>query len=186
MVKKKIYGIVGETCAGKDTVCGIVSKEVGIGLVCSFTTRKMRTSDVQDVHHHFVTKSVFDKVMHDGTPVAYTKTGDIEYGITMEAMGNDRIYVINPAGIRWFRARNYEDIEIIPIYITLPLAERTIRASKRNDTLAVFKSRVEAETEDFKKFVLNNEYKYALQNYNSVDTAKLIAEIIRFEESKID
>ena len=186
MKKKVLYAIVGETCAGKDTVTKILCERFNTKMVVSYTSRKMRSSDKQGVNHNFVSKQEFDKLILENDVIAYTQTGQDEYCAIVSQLEDAMFYIVNPDGIHWFNRQDYTDIELVTFYITLPLDERRLRASKRNDTLAMFKKRVIDEKEDFDNFALNKEYDYSFVNWSSVQTADIIEGIIRYLEAKRD
>lgn len=181
---RKLYFIVGETASGKDTVCKNVSESLGVGIVCSFTTRGMRDGETNGKEHYFVSDAEFDIMEKEESIIAYTLIGSYRYGATVERLGNSRLYIINPDGVRWFRENNRSDLEVVTIYITESLDVRRKRASVRSDFTEEFDKRVLAEQDDFDKFNNDRDYDYVIKNKDALKTAEIIKEIIYEEEKR--
>ncbi len=88
-----LYGVSG---AGKTWGAAFLAKKYGFNLICSCTTRPMRTGEVDGVDHWFV---------KDVPPMeqllAYTKYGDYEYyARKSDVKPGINIYVVDEVGIQ--------------------------------------------------------------------------------------
>lgn len=174
--KKTIIFLVAETGTGKDSV----AKLLPYPKVVSYTTRLMRREDINGISHYFVSNRYYNENIKGRTDIlAYTEIGDIKYWALEEDLADISIYIIDPAGVRWFK-ENYKGPELnyIIIGLYLPLEERINRCKNRSDFDAAFYKRVADEQRDFDLFRLNGEFDYILKNDNSSITAEIIKNII--------
>lgn len=171
-MKKHLFGVIGETSCGKDTLVRLMKERYGYTDVCSMTDRPIRADETQNVQHKFITKEHMDHVLDCEEILAYTKTGDVRYCATVENLDGAVFYIINPDGVRYFKENlsEYSDIVFHPICIYVPLDERLRRASYRSDFETNFEARVEAETEDFENFYASGDYDLFLENNVLEDT----------------
>lgn len=172
----KLLFIVGETGSGKDTI----AQELGFGnFVVSYSTRKMRDTDIQGVNHYFVSDPEMDKLIAENGDdiIAYTYTGvgDRYCALKKDLKPGLNIYIINPDGIRWFKQNAFKDLKYYTVYIHTPLKTRIERCKHRNDFDTSFHNRVMDEAADFSEFRLSDDYNLIIRN----DDYKKSAEIIR-------
>ncbi len=123
---KPLLCIVGKSGSGKDYLI----RTFGLDVVASFTTRPMRPGEEDGVHHHFVDAEDFEDV--DKSRVcAYTFYNLNHYWVTPECLEGKQAYVIDPAGVRFFRNRLAQGLipglEIKVIYVTAPAWRRLWR-----------------------------------------------------------
>lgn len=182
-----IYCIVGKTSSGKDTIAKHLSKRFHIPLVCSATTRAMRCYETNGKEHWFVTKEEMEKIKASPHVIAYTKmpvTG-IEYAATTDMVqGDDMIYIINPDGIRWFKAHGSKDIPMVSIYVDLSDTLIVDRAMKRGDKLSDIQDRLASENDKMNKFRDNKEYDYFIDNSGTLTDALKKADRIILSNKK--
>ena len=72
---KRLYLIIGETGAGKDTVVDAVCKKTGFKKVVSYSDAPIRPDQKDGIDHIFVTPEEFDRIMATCQTIAYTKIG---------------------------------------------------------------------------------------------------------------
>jgi len=93
--RKKIMCIYGVSGSGKTLASMHLKKKYGAQVICSYTTRPMRSGEVDGVDHYFVSE-VPDKE----TMLAYTQYGGYEYwALKSDVRGDITVYVIDEAGI---------------------------------------------------------------------------------------
>lgn len=176
MSTKTVIFIVGETGSGKDSVARILPYPK----VVSYTTRLMRREDINGISHYFVSNRYYEEnIKHRNDLIAYTEIGDIKYWALEEDLADISIYIIDPAGVRWFK-ENYKGPELryITIGLYLPLEERINRCKNRSDFNDAFYKRVANEQHDFDLFRLNGEFDYIIKNDDTRITAELIDSIV--------
>lgn len=154
-----LYLIVGKSGSGKDTVINKVCELFNYTKVISYTTRPMRTPDENT--HIFVTDKDFNMAKDI---VAYTRFNNYRYWATQEQCENNDFYIIDPAGIDYFKSHYHGKKKIIIINITAPLHTRFFRMLGRGDG---FISAINRLINDHKAFK-NLEADYVVNNINSV------------------
>ena len=107
-----LYLIVGKSGSGKDTVINKVCELFNYTKVISYTTRPMRTPDENT--HIFVTDKDFNTAKDI---VAYTRFNNYRYWATQEQCENNDFYIIDPAGINYFKSHYHGKKKIIIIVI---------------------------------------------------------------------
>lgn len=94
---KPIILLVGQSGCGKSTIADILEKHYGLRQVVSYTTRPSRGEG--DLHY-FVTKEEFAEIKDE--MCAYTVFDGNEYGASSDDVELSDVYVIDPAGVRYF------------------------------------------------------------------------------------
>lgn len=185
-MKKTIFCICGRSASGKDTIANTVSEISGIPKVVSYTTRPRRDGERED-SHIFITEEEWDVLQHEDL-CAYTQIGNYYYFTTepqirglLDTHGAV-IYVIDPNGIRtlkhWMR-----DVDIVTIFINVPIPECKKRAERRGDDLYAIQHRFMSEAGQFQIMCREVEYDYAVPNRDVNLACDIIAHII-FRETR--
>lgn len=165
-----LYLIVGKSGSGKDTIVNKICDLYHYKKLISYTTRPMRTADENT--HIFATDKDFN-IAND--IVAYTRFNNYRYWATQEQCDNADFYIIDPAGISYFKSHYHGSKKIVIINITAPLRTRFFRMLSRGDS---FMSAINRLINDHKVFK-NIEADYVVNNINSViRTALYIVENI--------
>ena len=124
---KNIYLIVGASGSGKTSLVTELEKRYGYKSIPSYTTRPPRHES--ELGHTFVTKEEFDKLENI---VAYTEYDNNFYAATSEQVNNYDLYVIDPAGIKYFKENFVGAKGVVIIYLKSPLTVRMERMEQRN------------------------------------------------------
>ena len=118
---KNIYlAIMGKSGAGKDTACYILNS-YGYKSIVAYTTRPMRTGEVDGVNYYFVTQEKFDELKESGffaeTRTYNAKFGTCSYGTAKQSFSNEGKYyfIITPEGL--YNMLKGEKLDIIPVYM---------------------------------------------------------------------
>lgn len=160
---KNIYLIVGESGSGKTTITEQLFN-YGYKTIQSYTTRKPRYEG--ETGHTFIN---VDEIPDKGEMVAYTFYNDNHYFATQEQVENNDLYVIDPAGITYFKEHYKGNKGIRIIYVTVPENVRRDRMIKREnpqndyeyaEVLSRANSRICVDKQVFKDF----EYDFKIQN----------------------
>lgn len=159
---KYIICIIGQTGTGKDTFAKNLRDTLGIPILCSYTTRKIRDSEEDGREHWFISKEKMEELKKSPL-LGYTindKTG-IEYCLPLEALegsrSNRNIYIINPNGLRYLYYMIYyyhlSHLRIFTIFLHHPGKDFiTDRVLKRGDDYETFDKRYESERIEFQDF----------------------------------
>ena len=113
-MKQKILCIVGESGTGKTLASLHLRYECGANVICSYTTRPPRDSEVEGRDHHFI-----DIVPPEEELLAYAEFGMYKYYATKaQVYGPCTVYVIDEQGIRDLLERHADEYEIYSVYLT--------------------------------------------------------------------
>ncbi|MEE0811377.1 hypothetical protein [Blautia sp.] len=183
---KKLFCIMGRTCAGKTSLAKAVAESFNMKVVKSYTTRPMREGENEHTSDHiFVSDD--EMKLFQGKIAAYTEINDYKYFVTKDMIMNSDIYVIDPDGYKMlteYVKRKELKIELIPIYIDVDVADQEGRYRARGNTREQFWERYKSEAEQFSKFEeeMNDwwegEYVYVIKNIDFQYSVKKMKEYI--------
>lgn len=183
---KKLFCIMGRTCAGKTSLAKTVAESLNMKVVKSYTTRPMREGESEHTSDHIFVSD--DEVkLFQGKIAAYTEINGYKYFVTKDMIMNSDIYVIDPDGYKMlteYVKRKELKIELIPIYIDVDVADQESRYRARGNTREQFWERYKSEAEQFSKFEeeMNDwwegEYVYVIKNIDFQYSVKKMKEYI--------
>lgn len=173
----KLFCVMAETGAGKDTLVKRLCEDTGMKAIVSYTTRPRRTNEGDT--HIFVDDSVYEQ-MKDNL-AAYTDINGFRYWTTIEQIYDNDIYIIDPNGLETLENLGLEDIDICSIYINVPLEVRLERALYRGDSLEDFFSRNKSEMRQFIQMKAAGGFDYAISNLNEDKAYAVLKYIVEVE-----
>lgn len=175
--------LVGKTASGKDSIRAELIKKYNMSPVVTYTTRPMRSGEVNGVSYHFVTNDVFNK-MKDENAFAETTSYNVATGETWqygtpysELDDNKKVIILNPEGIK-----NMPDIDAFIVYVNAPTNVIKKRLKKRGDNKREARRRIRADKKDFKN--IHKYVDFQVDNYNNMSaelSAHLIYELYRLK-----
>lgn len=186
---KKIFVLVGKSCAGKDTLISFISEKLDIPVIVSSTNRPAREGEIQGKHYNFLTKKEMLELYMSNKLVAHTlykvfndgKEDVWHYGVNKNDLEKHdyALLILNPEGVEELK-RTYGDNKICSILITSSAKNRLERCIRREDAtdekVKEYCRRFLADEKDFKNFnadyILNNNRGYLLNSY--FELAKII------------
>ncbi len=161
MIKiRNIYLLVGPSGVGKTTVAHELCKRYGLSEVISYTTRKRRHGEGNT--HIFVNQREFDAIRNE--LVAYTKFDSCEYGVPSSSIEENDLYVIDPAGIRFFKKAYKGNKQHQVIFITAPEDYCHMRMIERGDKPLDIARRLANDKQEF--YGAEKLADYIITNYN--------------------
>lgn len=152
-MKKKILCIVGQSGAGKTLASLHLQNHKGANVICSYTTRPPRPTEVEGREHHFI-----DIVPDRSELLAYARfCGYYYYATKDQVFGPCTVYVIDEKGLKNLKADNGNDYDIYTVYM------------KRNKELrrrcGVTTSRMRRD--ERREKIPESEYDYIIENNGS-------------------
>jgi len=136
-----LYMLVGPSGSGKTTISEALEKRFGYRALRSYTDRPKRYP--AEDNHTFISTEEFGKLKDI---VAYTRFDGYQYCATADLADNSDIYVIDPAGVRFFRRQYNGARHIKVIGLRVPQAALINRMHARGDSAEVIQSRLKNDT----------------------------------------
>lgn len=134
----KIVLIVGPSGCGKSTVVDCMEKLYNLKSVVSYTTREPRYEGEKG--HIFLSEEIF-KSMPD--MCAYTFFNGNHYGVTADVVNRSDLYIIDPAGVEYFKEHYSGTKEPVVVYIDTPEEVCRERMLARGDSEKAVEERIE-------------------------------------------
>jgi guanylate kinase len=125
-VNSTIFLIVGESGSGKTLLVSALEKQRGLKSIASYTTRPKRNEN--EYGHTFVNDEEFSQLQNI---VAYTEYNGYKYCATSEQVENHDLYVIDKAGVDFFKKAYHGKKQIKIIYIKSSISIRVKRMEER-------------------------------------------------------
>lgn len=116
----KILCIVGESGAGKTLASLHLQNKLGANVICSYTTRPPRPTEMEGREHHFI-----NIVPDPNELLAYTNFCGYEYyALKTQVHGECTVYVVDEQGLRNLREEHGSEYRIFAAYITRDWSKR--------------------------------------------------------------
>lgn len=166
----KVFCILGRTASGKSTIVKIVANELNLSVLKSYTTRPLRSNETIETSDHIHINT--DEVeQYENDIVSYTDRVNYCSFVTKEQLMKSDIFIINPSSYYELKLKtNDMDIELIPIYITVPYTASKNRAKIRGDYNS-WKENYEKENDEFLEFENSNLIAYRILNVYTIESA---------------
>jgi len=142
--------LCGASASGKTEVAKILFSKYGIRKVVTHTTRPMRDGEKPDVDYHFVDKETFLSLKGQGHFVETTFYHGNFYGTSFPEIGDDKVLIVDPNGLKAFLALNNR--RIVTFFMDASPATRFNRMIYRGDSVADARRRIENDEVDFDEF----------------------------------
>ena len=156
--------VVGKTSSGKSSLIKKLCERTGLKALCSYTTRSKRSESDSD--HIFVDIEEYFKAKENGEIAIDGEIAGNYYYSTIEQLYNADLYTINPEALNRLLAMDLPNIRFVVVYIACPDKIREERAMKRGDDKHKYRVRDFAERQEFRKFVAEEKWDYAINNLN--------------------
>lgn len=119
-MNNKILCIVGDSGAGKTLASLHLQNKLGANVICSFTTRPPRETEVEGREHHFI-----NIVPDPNELLAYANFGGWEYyALKTQVWGDCTVYVIDEQGLKNLKEEHGDEYRIFSVYITRTWSNR--------------------------------------------------------------
>lgn len=143
--------LIGKTASGKDTILNEIVK-LGYKKLVTYTTRPMRTGEVDGVNYHYISRENFLSKEANGffaeTTSYNVASGDTwYYGSAIEDYDKDKVMIVNPDGIK--QISKIQSLNPVVFYIQADEDVIRHRLSKRGDNPSEAERRMMADDRDF-------------------------------------
>lgn len=119
-IKNKILCIVGGSGAGKTLASLHLQNKMGANVICSYTTRPPRETEMEGREHHFI-----NIVPDPNELLAYATFGSWEYyALKTQVWGDCTVYVVDEQGLRNLKEQHGDEYRIFSVYITRSWSNR--------------------------------------------------------------
>jgi guanylate kinase len=154
--------------AGKTTLTrNLLEQEENVSLSVSVTTRERRSSEIDGVHYHFISKRRFESMRDSDDLLEYAEVHGNYYGTPREEVektlksGRDMLFDIDWQGTQQLYAKMRSDV--VSVFVLPPsAAELKLRLERRaEDSGEVIIRRLKNAAEEIPHW---NEYDYVLVN----------------------
>lgn len=156
--------VVGKTGSGKSSLIKKLCERTGLKALCSYTTRPKRSEADND--HIFVDIETYIKTKENGEIAIDGEIAGNYYYSTIEQLYSSDLYTINPEALDRLLALNLPNIRFVTVYISCPDKIREERAMSRGDDKHKYRVRDFSERQEFRKFVSEEKWDYAINNIN--------------------
>lgn len=154
--------LVGASASGKTEVAKRLGCLFGMKKVVTHTTRPPRPNEVDGVDYHFVSEEEFKKLKDEGAFAETTLYNGYHYGTSKKEIADDRVLIVDPAGLKHFKS--LKDRRIVSFFIDVSRRTRRQRMIARGDDPELANQRIATDDEKFNlgcicnyDFVVNNE-----------------------------
>lgn len=173
---KTIVLLVGKSGTGKTTIAERCGQLYGLKQINSYTTRPRRTPN--ETGHIFANQRAFHSLKD---LVAYTKFNGYEYCATAQQVEDNDIYVIDPAGVEYFKEHYKGSKQPVVVYIVASKDPHTAfnlcyeRMKERGNSIDEAAERAVFDNRTFKDYEQKSDYVFTNESPEDIDT---IAEYI--------
>jgi guanylate kinase len=175
-----LYIVAAPSGAGKTSLTrALLEQEPGIALSVSYTSRAPRPNEVDGVHYHFVSRSLFEEMIRRGEFFEHAVVhGDLK-GTARTAVertlaqGKDVLLEIDWQGARQVRAQMPDTVSIFILPPSRAELERRLRA-RAADSEEVIRRRLTdsradiAHAQEFDYLIVNDEFATALAEMHAI------------------
>lgn len=151
--------LIGHSAAGKTTIEKELNKK-GYSRIISYTTRPMRTGEIDGYDYHFIMDWEFQNKLKNGFYSEATNYRGWWYGIAKEDCLDNAIATVEPTGFRMLQ--KIKDLNIVSFHIKASERTRLIRMAKRGDDITEIFRRLFSDQGGFNG--IENEVDYVIEN----------------------
>ena len=174
--------------AGKTTLTrNLLEQEENVGLSVSVTTRERRTSEIDGVHYHFISKRRFESMRDSDDLLEYAEVHGNYYGTPREEVertltaGRDMLFDIDWQGTQQLKEQGRDDL--VTVFI-LPPSTRDLERrliTRAQDSPEIVAQRMAKAADEMSHWA---EYDYAIINRDIATSLMELKSILTAERLK--
>ncbi len=139
--------LLGPSASGKTESAKIMINRYPISKVVTSTTRKKRLNEIDGFDYHFFSVKEFKRLEKEDYFVETATYNGNYYGTPRNELGDDKLIILEPQGLKSFLEIN--PCDIVAIYLKTSEAIRIKRMKERHDLPENIKARIESDRIDF-------------------------------------
>ena len=164
--------LIGGTASGKSSVLDALTNNWGYERIVTYTTRRPREGEKNDVDYHFIDGLKFNELKDSGFFIETTEyevaTGEIwQYGTASEDLAPNKIIILNPYGLKRLREENA--LDIVTFYLFASPDVIRDRLERRGDAPDEAARRMKADKKDFEDITEYVDFGINTSRYLSVN-----------------
>jgi guanylate kinase len=138
--------LVGPTCSGKNYIREKF-REKGYLIDCSFTTRKLRPGEIDEIDYSFISKETFEAGIEAETFYEWVQYGDNYYGTGLEEWNKNDVFIMETDGVSKIKPEDRK--ECLVIFVNTPYDIRLKRMRERGWSDEKILERTKVDQEKF-------------------------------------
>ena len=139
--------LVGASASGKTALSAFLRKEYNFTKTITYTTRKPRINEVNDVDYHFVSNKRFKDIKKNAEFVETTSYNGNLYGSAKSDVSDNKVLIVDPSGLLAYKA--LKNPTIVSFYLEADEETRIARMKERSDTKISIRARLENDKNVF-------------------------------------
>lgn len=176
--------LLGASASGKTEIAKRLGVDFGIVKAVTHTTRPMRQGEQNDVDYHFVSPETFLAMKEKDLFVETTFYNGNYYGCSKAEIGDEKVIILDPAGIASFLALG--DPRIIVFYLDADEKTREKRMSLRGDQPENIASRLSNDRITFAEATLPHiDFRISVNDESVASLAAKVMELYRARLSSL-
>lgn len=172
--------VVGKSCSGKSSLVKRICERTNLTALQSYATRLKRSESDND--HIFVNVEEYIRAKENGEIAIDGEIAGNYYYSTIEQLYNSDLYTINPEALDRLLAMDLPNIRFVVVYISCSDKIREERAMKRGDDKHDFRVRSFSERQEFRRFVTEERWDYAINNLDFSKSYSVLKWITQVED----
>lgn len=170
--------LVGPSASGKTQAVEVLRNNYHYQKLVTYTSRKKRVGEVDNVDYHFITKDAFISLIHEHFFIEYVNYNNNYYGTSFSEINDNKVVILEPSGIKHYLSTLRD--QVVVIYLDCSKELRKQRMMLRGDSLEQIEKRLllddEVFNEDIKKLA---DYVIDTSNISLDDVVKSIDKIYK-------
>jgi len=149
--------LTGKSASGKTSIVKELIEQFNYQKFVTYTTRKPRTGEVQDVDYHFVSVEEFLEKEQKGEFIETVQYSGNYYGTNYKDIGENKVLIVDPEGANKFSSQMNDLIQKKSAFFYIDCSEETAekRMKNRGDKKEDIDKRLKSDKIVFDKSRLN-------------------------------
>ena len=138
--------LVGPSASGKTQIGYSLKKIYGLEKVVTYTTRRMRSGEVNGIDYHFITKDEFLRLEKENFFFEYVCYNENYYGTAINYLNDNSYLILEPNGMKRYLSSK---LDLTIFYLDCSEEVRFKRMIMRHDGASNAQKRIEIDRQIF-------------------------------------